>query len=545
MSASRSRAFGAVGFLALVVGALVALVGPRVARADGPAGPGPVAPSPGAGLGPVIPTPPPVPAAPGAAGGAAAPDAGAPAPAAPVAPAALPLDRAVAAGLLEVRGESPGSYQSVTLVLTNRSREPLTVDVAGRHLRPTSSGCQRLGLAFPVGATTPVGAPAGTYPVRLEPGERREVRMNTCCMDAGKPCPRGTDRFELAASPTPPAVEVALRWWVDHPAASQGFVNTAIWQGDPSLLARRDGDAGPSAPAGPPPKAVTSYRGILYVVDGGALTSLDREGVRRFHATGVRVALPGETGLLALADGVDGVELWRFGDTGDPPWMKVRAFGPAGVDQLLEGPAGAFAVRRGPGLAWIADRLRPEAEVALRTRSTAEATSVRAATVDAAKGRAVVVVHRAGQGPAGTFTAAQGLHERAPTVEVFDLDLRRGIATLRKTLWNARAAAAGPAGVFVVTFAGSIARLDGERPVPVPTDREVEAVEAVGDRRLVVRGAGGRFVLDARGGRAVALPAGTAEVAVDPVTDDVVWLEGDAVRRLPGAGGDVETIPLR
>ncbi len=128
---------------------------------------------------------------------------------------------------------------------------------------------------------------------------------------------------------------------------------------------------------------------------------------------------------------------------------------------------------------------------------------------------------------------------------MFDLDLRKGAATLRKTLWNARDVAAGPAGVFLVTFAGTLARLDGERAVPVPTDRAWEAVEAVGARRLVVLGEGGRWVIDARGGRAVALPADAVGVAIDPVTDDVVWVAADAVRRSPGAGGAVETIPLR
>ncbi len=544
MSVLRSRF---VGILCVVVAALVAAGVPHAARADGPAGPGPVVPSPGAGLGPVIPTPPPPPgAAGGALGDPAAPDAGGPSASGPTpTPVAIPLDRAVAAGRLEVRGEAPGSYQSVLLVLTNRSREPLTVDVAGRHLRPTTGGCQRLGLAFPIGLTPPAGTPPGTFPIRLEAGERREVRMNTCCMDAGKPCPRASDRFELSASPPPPAVEVALRWWVDHPTASQGFVNAAVWQGDPALLERGERGADVSGAPRAPLKSVASYRGVLYVVDGGALTSLDLEGVRRFHATGVRAALPGPTGLLALADGVDGVELWRFGDTGDPPWMRLRAFGSTGPDQLLEGPAGAFVLRRGTGLAWLAERLRPEAEVALRTRSVAEATSVRVATTDAAKGRAVAVVHRAGQGPAGTFSTAQGVHERAPTVEVFDLDLRKGTAALRKTLWNVREVAAGPAGVFLVTFGGSLARLDGERSVPVPTDRTWEAVEAVGARRLVVRGEGGRFVLDARTGRAVGLPADAIDVAVDPVTDDAVWLADDAVRRVPGADGAVETIPLR
>ncbi len=297
---------------------------------------------------------PPVAPAPVAPAPTPTPDAGpAPGPAATI----LTLDRAVAAGLLDVRGEAPASYQSVVLVLTNRSKATLTVDLAGRHLRSTTSGCQRLGLAFPVGPATPRDpAPRGTYPISLAAGERREVRVNSCCMDAGKPCPGRNDRFEVASQPTPPAVEIALRWWVDHPTASQGLVNAAIWQADPSVLERGEG-AGTHGVVRPV-KSVRSYRGVLYVVDGGALTSLDREGVRRFHATGVLEALPGESGLLALAVGASGLELWRFGETGDPPWMRLFEVG-GGVEQVVEGPAGAFALRRGLEVGFRADRSRP------------------------------------------------------------------------------------------------------------------------------------------------------------------------------------------
>jgi|GEM_PF-2220388 len=477
-----------------------------------------------------------------------APVAPAPDTAPPVVPAApapvWTLDRAVAAGLLDVRGEAPASYQSVVLVLTNRSKAALTVDVAGRHLRSTTSGCQRLGLAFPIAPTTPRDpAPRGTYPILLAAGERREVRVNSCCMDAGKPCPGRGDRFELASQATPPAVEVALRWWVDHPTAPQGFVNAAIWQGDPSLLERGEG-AGSRAVARPV-KAVRSYRGVLYVLDDGALTSLDREGVRRFHATGVVEALPGESGLLALAVGASGLDLWRFGETGDPPWMRLFEVGD-GVDQVVEGPAGAFALRRGHDVAFRADRWRPEVPVAWSSRSGAEATDVRVVSVDATKGRAVVVVHRKGLGPAGTFNGAQGLHERAPTIEVHDLDLKKGTTALRKTFWNLRDLGGGPAGLFTLTFAGSLARLEGERGLPVPTERTWDAVVAVGAKRLVLRATeGGLFVCDARSGRALALPADAADVSIDPVTDEVVWLADDAVRRFTGPAIAPETFPLR
>ena len=62
-------------------------------------------------------------------------------------PGALLLRDAVAKGLVAASGVHPGSYESVTLVLENRSADSLALDLAGSHLRNrTGNRCQRLGL---------------------------------------------------------------------------------------------------------------------------------------------------------------------------------------------------------------------------------------------------------------------------------------------------------------------------------------------------------------------------------------------------------------
>ena len=48
-------------------------------------------------------------------------------------------------------------------------------------------------LAFLLGIALS-GAGGGTWPVELKPREVKSLRMNTCCMDSGRPCPRGNDR---------------------------------------------------------------------------------------------------------------------------------------------------------------------------------------------------------------------------------------------------------------------------------------------------------------------------------------------------------------
>ena len=472
----------------------------------------------------------------------------APAPA-PVAPKPLTLDRAVEKGLLQVVGISPTSYTTVLLVLANLSNEALLLDVSGRHLEPTTGAVQRLGLSFPI---TPLqtGLPAtpGTTLVTLAPGERREIRMNTCCMDGGRACPRPGDKYVLAKAATPPAVEMALRWWVDHPRVEQGFVNAAIWQHDPRLL-----DAVPApehdatdASAWPRTTAVRSYQGVLYLLDAGALTSIDPEGVRRFHATGIYQVFPGPGGLLAVGRGASGRELWRFGVTGDPPWSKQFSLDTFDLQALVAPSGGSFLALAPTGLSFRASK---EA-LGTRRSTCARATGPRrrgssSGVLDAAKGRAVAFAWRKGVARGGPISSAN-VQERSPTLDVYDVDGRAGTAKLRRTFWNVRHVGAGPAGTFALTPNGQLERLDGERLVRLASDHEWARVRAVGTKRLLLQAEGTElYAYDLKSGRSTALPADAQDASIDPVTDDLVWIAGETAARWSPGLAEPEKIPLR
>jgi hypothetical protein len=463
--------------------------------------------------------------------------------------AAVPLDRAVSQGLVTVRGDTPESYSTVRVTIENRTDSPVIVDVAGRHLVPTTGPVQRLGLAHP---TTPVdptpGRRPGTSPLTLAPRETRELRVNSCCLDAGKECPRPKDRYVLSKAPTPPVAEAALRWWVDHPAAPQGVVNAAIWQRQLDLLSvGAAGRASEPEPDPPWPKGrfVRSYGGIVYLLEDGALTSVDPEGVRRFHATGIYQVFPDADGLLAVGRGVSGREMWRFGVTGDPPWTKLFSLQEDALDTLLRGPGGAFLLHRGTHLRFRATKDAPEVDVALSGRDDAELTSLELGALDASRGRAVAFGWRKAT-PAGGSTSSANVRARAPKVDLFDVSLASGTAARRKTFWNVRHFAAGPAGLFSLSPAGALERLEGTKARRVLSDRGWRRIVAVGSERLLLEAEdGGLYVSEAKGGRSTALPADASDVTIDPVTDDLVWIASDRALRWSPARTAVESFPLR
>lgn len=549
---------GSVVALALALGAGGSGAGSRLAAAEDASPPAagplaPVAPAPA----PAAPAPSPAPAAP------PSPDA---APAVPV--VRLALDRAVAKKLLTVAGEKPASYERVDLVLTNRTDEVLHLDLSGHHLRPTTSGCQRLGLSHPVTPTEPAPSPApapppagpsvtsaatpsGVAPLDLAPHETRRVRMNTCCMDAGRPCPREGDRFELAAAPTPPNVEVALRWWTDHPTAPQGFVNQSIWCGDLRLLSRpfdREAPNGAREPIAPKGRRIRSYGGTIYTLQDGVLTSLDAEGVRRFHGTQIWDVYPRADALYGIGSGLEGYDLWRFAATGEPPWGKVFPVG--GVTELLDlvpVPGGAFLTRsEKDALQWRASKdVEPSTSLL-----SAKATRFTLGPSDAAKGRYVAVVHQAGTPKAGPEAVGPGaLSAVSSKFAVMDVDGRTGSATVRKLYWNVRDMAAGPGGVFALSPVGTPERLDGEKLRRIPCADEFDAIVLVGKAQLVLRDKTGRLVaFQVATGRTSVLPiaadsTASTTLSIDPVTDDLVWVADEGFQRWRFGAAEVETIP--
>jgi hypothetical protein len=293
-------------------------------------------------------------------------------------------------------------------------------------------------------------------------------------------------------------------------------------------------------------KQVRSHRGVLYLVDEGALTSVDLEGVRRFHGTGVLEAMPVDGGLLALASGASGVELWRFGDTGDPPWGRVAAFGSDAPDQVLDGAMGSLLIRRGTAVDFRPGPTAPDVRLSLAVRDFVEPETVRLAFASAKRDRAVAVVVRKGQGPAGAFAQSAALRERAPRIEVLGIDLKTGKTELLDTHWNVRGPVAGPAGVFALTFAGRLTRIDADKTGFAPSPRAWERIVAVGRGRLVLAPAeGGLVAYETRSGRATPLPADATDVSLDAVTDDVVWLGTEGARVWKGPGTEAETVPMR
>ncbi len=514
-------------------------------------------------------SPPPLPPAPSEPPPVAPPPAAVPVAPAPAAPRVFSIDAAAKAGLLEVSGSRPGGYEEVDLTLISKSSEPFVVDLAGRHLRPTTRDVQRLGLAHPVTPVTTVsGAAPGTVPIALAPGETRTVRMHSCCMDAGKGCPGSADKYVLASAPTSPNVEAVLRWWVDHPKVEQGFVNTAIWQNDPALLTSRpapERGAGDRA-AFPSGKVVRSYAGMAYLLDDGALTSMDREGVRRFHATGIWSIWPGPEGLLAVGVGASGDELWRFGETGDPPWVRVVTVG-ALPQAVIPGPGGALllavpssAASRSSDLLFLPGRDQGLSAVVLPNVPGGSAVSeprLFVGAVDRPKGprSAIAALWLKGTPKQGQF-ANDAVQASGAKLAVYDVDLRTGKAEHRKTFWNLRDLVVGPAGAFGVNPGQRVVRLDGEHLVEIPPDENIVDVVAVGAERVLALTASGKLLsLDARSGKAQTLPEGAAgrvrpdsprdAVTVDPKTDQVVWIEDGVAKRWTPGSVEIESIPFK
>ena len=490
------------------------------------------------------------------------PVAPAPAPMAPPAPAIAPdgaagkpelltLDKAVASGLVEVRGTRPSSYEQVDLVLTSKADQPLRLDLAGRHLKPTTSGCQRLGLSHPVTpGDRPPDAMAGTWPIELAPKQVRTVRMHTCCLDSGRSCPNGSDRFQLGDAATPPAVELALRWWTDHPRAAQGFVNRAIWSNDVRLLDKPYETVAPGSetptPIGPKGRKIRSYAGIVYTLVDGALTSVDSDGVRRFHGTQIYDVLPRADALYGIGESpTTGYDLWRFAPTGEPPWGRVFAVDDwTKLSEFLPVVGGAFLTRTDDdALHWRASKsVEPVTVIA-----APKASRFSVGPADASKGRFVAVIHMTGTPKAGTESQGLGaLSASAAKFAVYDVDGKTGSTEIRKVFWNARDMVAGPGGVFSLSPVGTPEKLDGEKLRRLASAEEFSSIVLVGLAHLVVKTKDGALVAyDVKSGKTSPLPASAhAEaISIDPVTDDVVWVgEHDFLRWRFGAT-DAEIVP--
>ena len=448
--------------------------------------------------------------------------------------AALTLDKAVAAGALAVEGRNPRSAQRIELVLASRSQEPLTVDVSGRHLRPTGGRrLQRLGLAHPVGPVTPDPDQApGVFAVTLQPGETRRLLMNSCCMDLGLPDPKPSDRYVLATEPTPAPVEACLRWWVQHPDAKQEVVNQAIWESNPALLDVIER----GVPSAPPCDRARSVGRTLHLLSGEDLLTVDVHGVRRVRATGVRQVFPSPLVLHALLGGGDLARLPA--DDGAPE--RLFPLGEPVLD-LWSVPRGPFVWRTARGV-FVRS---PDVAATVQVFSAEASGHCSLAPADLLAGRFVLVDVR-------------HVPEKGPRFDVHDLDARTGGVERRRSFWNLRDMAAGPGGVFALSPNGRLLRLRDGRLEASTGPRALRRIVVVGRHRLVAEGEGRQLVAVTPGSAdAVALgiraedpsaPEAVPNAAFDPVTDDLVWVVDRSIRRLP-SGSDfaegIATFPRR
>jgi hypothetical protein len=468
-----------------------------------------------------------------------------------------PIDVAAREGLLDVRGSNPKECTELDLTLHSLTDGPIVVDVAGRHLRPSTGDVQRLGLAHP---TTPValvkGTAPGTCPITLAAGETRTIRMHTLCMDYGTPTPRPSDLFVLPESPTPVAVEVMLRWWVAHPdERTASLVQHAVWERRPSLV--QSGKE--SRPATTPDETligqeIRSYAGVAYLLHNGVLTSLDASGVRRFQATGILAVWPMADGLIVAAKTASGVELRPLGLSGGGAWTRLAEMERGDVDGLVPGPSGSLILARSASRDGVAGALsfasgtaRPSARIAIAAADQRSASEITIGADGRRPGKAIAAIRLKDVPVTGEFQGddAPAAPATLARIAVYDIDLTNGKTARRAAFAGVASMAMGPAGTFATTSGGRLVRVEGDRLIVLPFAGTFTRVVAVGAWRVLLLDNRERLVsMTLNGLRADALPADALaavsgdrapSLSVDPRTDQVVWLtRGTARRWTPG-----------
>jgi hypothetical protein len=458
---------------------------------------------------------------------------GAKAPAEPVL-----LRDAVKRGLVAAEGVDPGTYQSVTLRLESRSREPLLLDLAGSHLRNrTGDRCQRLGLGPPISADTARPDGQGRLLVALEPGQRREMRLQTVCLDLGIPAPTGQE-FYVPSDALPEPREKVLRWWMDHPATHQHAVNCAIWQFRDTVYTEPGKVEGFEKPKG---LFGALHGGTAYHLRDGVLTSRDPDGIVRFLGSEIFQSLPTGQGLYAIGLGPERTpELWRFALTGENPWARVANLGRGlHLKEVLPVGSGRLALVTDEGVG-ILDTAAGTLRNALAFPGILDVSAVRAGE------DFVTVVLRV----PGAKGVAQGGEIKGQVQDVYetwkvsvtDLSVER-----LKRYWNVESVVAGPSGVFGLTHAGRIRVLEGDDFRNLPRTGTYARLLAVGPDVLWVRQSDGRVaaaspVSGARLHETEVTVKDSTAFSVDAATGDLAVVDGERFLRLRAKDGSVEEI---
>lgn len=453
---------------------------------------------------------------------------------------AVSLWAAVKAGDAQASGSRPRSYRQVQVKVKNRSGKRIVVDLGGSHLRPKRRGsCQRLGLGPPVVAAAVVERGPGTACLELEPDEERSLLMNTCCLDAGRSAP-SNHAFVAVPEELPDVREQVLRWWIAHPEAAQGAVNSAIWRNQRHVIQSAGDGSSRRAEAA---KQSAAHGGVYYQVDDGELTSLDAEGVRRVLGSQIWQVFPTEEAVYAVMPGEDlDPDLWRLAPTGENPWGFVADLD--ADDELLDVvPAGGgnLTLLYADHVAWFDHE--SSAQTTVVELKTDRFLSAR---VGKRTGRVYVTVHD----PRGNGVTRGGAIEgqSAGRFEIWVIDPKRVKAEMTERFWNVSAIRGGPAGIYGLSHKGAIRRVQNGKFKDLGPVTSYDSLVAVGAEKVWLMSQSGRLVaVHPSSGRTLFTSEATVNKEMwfdlDPVTDDLVYATSEGFFKIRGADGAVEKLP--
>ncbi len=447
------------------------------------------------------------------------------------------MQQAAKQRLLSVEGLKPRSYRAVTLEITNRTNRRMAVDLAGSHVIPRHrNSAQRLGIGPPVTPITPSSGlerEPGMVVVELEPREEMFIDVNTCCLDAGLPAP-SKQHFRAGVKPIAPVRQKVLRWWAANPSAPQSAVNSAIWRFDDEVRVAPGVVEHYKRPTGTWPAL---FGGSYYRLRRGELMATDPGDTLRVLGTEVFDVLPSADGVFSIQLGEDRKpDLMRLAQTGRFQWDFVLDLDTSSrIQQVVPVGGGKIALVTDKGIL-VHDRAAGTTTSALTTSQFSQVSVVRAAK----RGHLRVTLRRPPR--VSTHRDTAGDIEAGPVFELWDVDLTTVKAERVKSYWNVRSMLAGGAGVFGLTHAGKLRRLNKSRFQTIADDAEYDRLIAAAGTTLWARSETGMLVaIDATSGRRrfeTAIPANDSlAFDVDPETGDLGYFKGDEFHRVRAADG--------
>jgi hypothetical protein len=267
------------------------------------------------------------------------------------------------------------------------------------------------------------------------------------------------------------------------------------------------------------------------------------DGVRRFLGTGIETVHPTDGALYVTAWARRGAvgavrdtrELWRHVPTGEEPWGYVATIpDELRIDDIVVGPTGAILILSDEGL----HRVTPEQHSLSTLLETKDSDYL---SVTFPGGGRLAVTARRPSDP-GYFQGGQRRGQTMEVCELWEIDLGTGKRERVKEFWNVRQVKAGRAGVFALSPAGKLRRLEGRSFVNAPGQVDYERIVRVGRTCVWLESKQGRLIaVDAVGrhrfddGPRVPEPGSWD---VDPHSDTVIFLDhGTPTGLEPRRGG--------